>query len=84
MKTLDRFRQLFRKPDDMDSVFDAAHTIFNTPSGHIVESHLVEHAKLDDPVGSIPLEQVQYMNGYQDAIKYVLTLANEITTRSDK
>jgi len=37
---------------------------------------------LDDPSGSLPVEESNYRNACQDVVKYILALTNEINTRS--
>ena len=80
-KILERFRRPVANHDE-DKVVDAAHTIFNTPSGEMVLDHLIEHYGLDDPTGSLPVEESNYRNACQDVVKYILALTNEINTRS--
>ena len=81
-RIFDRFRNPIRSVDE-EKILDAAHSIFRTPSGEMVLEHLIEHFGLDDPAGSLSVEEANYRHACHDVIKYILALANEINTRSN-
>lgn len=82
MDILNRFKQKLRDERDIDKIIDSACVVFDSDNGEIVLAHLVEHFGLDDPAGSLEASVAAYRNGTQDAIKYILALANEKKTRS--
>jgi len=82
MKILERFKRPLQK-SDVEVVIDAAHTISRTPSGEILFNHLIERFELDDPSNCLGGSEANYRNGTQDVVKYILSLANEINTRSE-
>jgi hypothetical protein len=82
MDILNRFSRKMREERDIDKIIDSASVVFDSQHGEEVLSHLVEHFGLDDPAGSLEASVAAYRNGTQDAIKYILALANDKKTRS--